>query len=99
MVEIIPAVEGEDDWGDTVLTDQTPIEVPGRIGPDISVTGRSATTPDGLTTSRCRIRLPYGTVVPTSAVLRVEGVRWKVLNVKRARSPQLYSVYECQRLE
>lgn len=99
MVEIIPAVATQDGWGDTVLTDQAPVEVAGRIGPDMASQGRSATTSDGVTARRARVRLPYGTDVPADATLRIEGVRWKVLNVHQSRSPQLYSVYECQRIE
>lgn len=97
-VEIISGTTSTNGWEDIVITEGVPTSVPGHIGQDVALTGRDVTDKDGLTSRRARVRLLSDVVVPADSVFRINGVRWRPVASKRARSPQLHTIYECQQI-
>lgn len=98
-VDIIAGIPTENAWGDTVLNESLFVTVPGHIGTDAQLSGKDVTDGAGLTARRCRVRIHSSVTLPENPIFRIEGVRWKPVAGKPARSLQLYNIYDCQRVE
>jgi hypothetical protein len=98
-VDIITGTPTVNGWGDTVISESLTATVPGHVGTDAQISGKDVTDASGLTSQRCRIRIPNGTVVPPDSVFRIDGIRWKPVAGKTARSVQNWTIYDCQRIE
>lgn len=98
-VEILEGAATSNSWGDTVLSETVFATTHGHIGTDAQLTGKDVTDRDGLTARRCRIRIHSSVALPANPIFRIDGVRWKPVAGKAARSLQLYRIYDCQLIE